>query len=109
MLLKTILNSIEKHPLFVYETPKVTERNGQKVIHFPIKPRKGSLPICSSCHKKAPGYDTQPMREFSYVPIWGFLVFFLYSPRRVNCSNCGVKVEEILWPFLILTQFKYKQ
>ncbi len=39
----------------------------------------------------------QAIRRFSFIPIWGFLVFFLYAPRRVNCPDCGIKVEEIPW------------
>lgn len=97
MLLKTILNSIEKHPLFVYGTPKMIIDDGQKQIEFPINARKGSKGICSVCHKPAPGYDTQPVRRFSFVPLWGFLVFFLYAPRRVNCPTCGIKIEYIPW------------
>ncbi len=97
MLLKTILNSIEKHPLFVYGRPKMITDDGDKRIEIPIKARKGSKGICSKCHKPASSYDRQPIRRFSFIPIWGFLVFFLYAPRRVNCSTCGVKVEEIPW------------
>jgi len=74
MLLKTILNSLEKHPLFFYGTTKITETDKGKAIEFNIAARKGSRGICSFCHKKAPGYDTQPVRKFSYIPIWGFLV-----------------------------------
>jgi transposase len=29
--------------------------------------------------------------------VWGFLVFFLYSMRRVSCRQCGVVVEEVPW------------
>ncbi len=97
MLLKTILNSIEKHPLFVYVTPKMITNDGDKRIEIPVKARKGSKGICSKCLKPAPGYDTQPIRSFSFVPLWGFLVFFLYAPRRVNCPDCGIKIEYMPW------------
>jgi len=31
-------------------------------------------------------------------PLWGFLVFLLYTMRRVNCRRCGiVAVEEVPW------------
>jgi transposase len=97
MLLKTILNSVEKHPLFVYGIPKMITDDEDKRIEIPIKARKGSKGICSSCHKPASGYDTQPVRRFSFVPLWGFLVFFLYAPRRVNCPICGIKIEYMPW------------
>lgn len=97
MLLKTILNSIERHPLFIYGTPKMITEDEEKRIEIPIRPRKGSKGICSCCLNSAPGYDTQPVRRFSFVPIWGFLVFFLYAPRRVKCPKCGIKIEVIPW------------
>ncbi len=97
MQLKTILNYVEKHPFFVYGTPKMIVNNGDKRIEIPIRPRKRSKGICSSCQKPAPKYDTQPQRRFSFIPLWGLLVYFLYSPRRVNCPTCGVKVEEMPW------------
>ena len=97
MLLKTILNSVEKHPLFVYGTPETIKKDGEKIIEIPIKARKGSKGICSSCHNPAPGYDIQAIRRFSFIPFWGYLVFFLYAPRRVNCLNCGIKIEEMPW------------
>ena len=31
------------------------------------------------------------------MAIWGFLVFFIYSMRRVNCKRCGIVVEEVPW------------
>jgi transposase len=47
--------------------------------------------------KPAPGYDRQPLRRFEFVPLWGIKVFLLYAPRRVECPNCGVKVEHMPW------------
>jgi len=37
-----------------------------------------------------PGYDTLPIRRFEFVPLWGFLVFFAYAMRRVDCPACSV-------------------
>jgi transposase len=37
-------------------------------------------------------------RRFEFIPLWGFLVFLLYTMRRVNCRRCGiVAVEEVPW------------
>jgi transposase len=52
---------------------------------------------CSGCHQPSPGYDQLAQRRFEFIPIWGFLVFFLYRMRRVNCRQCGVVVEEVPW------------
>ena len=37
------------------------------------------------------------MRSFEFVPFWGFMVLLLYRMRRVDCTTCGVKVEELPW------------
>jgi len=50
-----------------------------------VRPRKGSAAICSRCHQPAPGYDQLSERRFEFIPFWGFLVFLLYSMRRVDC------------------------
>jgi transposase len=39
---------------------------------------------------------TTPWR-YEFVPLWNIKVFFVYAPRRVNCSRCGVKVEALPW------------
>jgi len=61
-----------------------------------VRPRKGSAAICSRCHQPAPGYDQLSERRFEFIPFWGFLVFLLYSMRRVDCRRCeAVVVEEV--------------
>jgi transposase len=46
----------------------------------------------------APGYDQLAERRFEFIPLWGFLVFLLYTMRRVDCRRCGVvTVEEVPW------------
>jgi transposase len=97
MHFKTILNVVEKHQYFLYGTAKLKEINNQKRLEIPIKSKKRCRPSCSVCRKKCPQYDTLPSREFQFIPIWGILVFFLYSPRRVSCKKCGIKVEYIPW------------
>jgi hypothetical protein len=50
------------------------------------------------CHLPAPGYDQLAERRFEFIPLWGFLVFLLYTMRCVNCRRCGiVAVEEVPW------------
>ncbi len=64
MLLKTILNDVEKHPLFIYGTAKIIKNDGHKRIEIPIKARKRSKGICSSCHKTALDTICRPLEGF---------------------------------------------
>ncbi len=52
---------------------------------------------CSCCGSRSWVYDTLAERTWRHVPLWGIPVTIVYSPRRVNCPNCGVKVEQVPW------------
>jgi len=98
MQLQTILNHVQPHHGFVYGTAKWRCKGPLPVIEIEIRPRKGSKVICSGCGKPRPGYDTRPTtREWQFIPFWGILVFFVYAMRRVNCPDCGIKVERVPW------------
>jgi transposase len=63
-----------------------------------VRPRKGSAAVCSRGHLPAPAYGRLAERRFEFIPLWGFLVFLLYTMRRVDCSRCSVvAVEEVPW------------
>ncbi len=69
-----------------------------KSIEVAVRPRKDSTAICSRCHQLGPGYDQLVKRRFEFIPFWGFLVYLLYSMRRVDCRRCqAVVVEEVSW------------
>ena len=96
MELSTILNGCYHHRGFVYERARF--RPDRKVIEIRVRPRRGAAAVCSGCHQPAPGYDHLPERCFEFIPFWGFLVFLLYTMRRVDCRRCGaVVVEEVPW------------
>lgn len=97
MRVKTILNRIERHPGFVYE--RVAWRDGTEgpSIEVLVRPRVGRRGLCSGCGEPGPGYDTLPPRSFSFVPLWGMPVTFVYAMRRVECASCGVVVERVPW------------
>lgn len=97
MLLKTILNSVEKLKSFVYGKSYIEGPEDSQQIIVEIHPRKNSKGLCPECTKPSPGYDTQPSRRFQYVPLWNIPVYFEYAPRRINCRKHGVHVE--LLPF----------
>ena len=92
----TILNRCHHFRGFVYQHARFASDN--KSIEIDLRPRKGTAAICSRCHQPAPGYDQLAERRFEFIPFWGFLVFLLYSMRRVNCPRCeAVVVEEVPW------------
>ena len=97
MQLKTILNRIQKFNCFVYGSVRWVEDAKEPTIEADLRPRANSRPICAGCGHKRPGYDRLPTRSFEFVPMWGIKVFFLYAPRRVSCSRCGVHVEALPW------------
>src|ERR1700681_2234682 len=95
MLLITILNQCHRFPGFVYQWARFSIDH--KTIEVGVRPRRGSAAICSGCYQPTPGLDQVDERRFEFIPLWGFLVFFLYRMRRVNCRQCGVVVEEVPW------------
>jgi transposase len=95
MELTTILNQCYHFPGFVYEGARFS--TDKKMIEVRVRPRSGSDPTCSGCQQRSPGYDHLEERRFEFIPVWGFLIFFLYRMRRVNCRHCGVLVEAVPW------------
>src|SRR6476661_7659871 len=96
MELITILNRCHRFRGFVYQHAHFSA--DKKSIEVAVRPRKGSAAVRSRCHLPAPGYDQLAERRFEFIPLWGFLVFLLYTMRRVDCPRCGiVAVEEVPW------------
>ena len=69
MLVKTILNHIEKHSAFVYHA--VRFRDHERAIEIEVRPRRGARPTCSGCSRRRSAYDTLAEREFQFIPLWG--------------------------------------
>jgi transposase len=96
MQLRTILNRVQKFKSFVYESARWDETwIGRLCLIVSVLPRANSRPICSGCEKTRSGYDTMKPRRFEFIPVWNIPVFFEYAMRRVDCPNCGVKVEKV--------------
>lgn len=99
MLIKTLLNKVERFKSFVYSSISVVIIGGMEALVIDIEPRSNSRPICPACGKRCSVYDRQPQRLFEYLPIWSFKAYFRYAPRRVHCPVHGVKVELMPWGF----------
>src|SRR5258707_4950266 len=88
MELITILNRCHRHPGFVYQHARFSL--GKKSIRGLSAAAQAfgrsllALPFAGA------GYE--------FILLWGFLVFLLYTMRRVDCRRCGVvAVEEVPW------------
>ena len=96
MQLITILNHCHHVPGFVYAKARLCRDQG--TIEIDVRPRRGSKPVCSRCHRPGRGYDHLGVRRFDFVPLWGFAVQLIYQMRRVDCKTCGgPHVEEVPW------------
>lgn len=97
MLLKTILNRVQKFKSFVYTTVRWVDSEQTPALEVEVRERSNSRPVCSVCARPGPGYDRLSARRFEFVPLWGIAVFLVYAPRRVDCPSCGVRVERMPW------------
>ena len=99
MQVKTILNRVQKHSAFVYDSVRLLEHPHppRLTLEVRVRPRVGTRARCSQCRRPAPGYDTLPPRRFDFVPLWQIPVVFRYAMRRVDCPRCGVKIEAVPW------------
>ncbi len=98
MRIRTVLNHCYKFKSFVYDAERWDERNDKSCIVVDIVPRKNGKAICSGCNKPGSVYDHQPQpRYFEFIPLWGIVIYFCYLMRRVDCQQCGVKIEVVPW------------
>lgn len=98
MHIKAILNRVLNYKGFVFSEFRLVEGE-QRVLQLEIRirPRAGTRGECEECGRRSWCYDTLAERRFEFIPMWGLLVFFVYARRRVNCRQCGVRVERIPW------------
>jgi len=97
MQIKTILNRVQKFKSFVYKQVRWLGSTEAPELEIDVVERANSRPVCSNCRRPGAGYDRLPRRRFEFVPLWGIKVFLVYAPRRVNCHDCGVRVEFMPW------------
>lgn len=97
MLIKTILNQVQKFKCFVYTNARLIDSGKVPELEIEIKERANSQAVCTGCNRKRSGYDRLPRRRYEFIPMWGIKVFFCYAPRRVDCPDCGVVVEQLPW------------
>jgi len=86
MLVKTILNKVEKFKSFVYGECTFEKIGNKSSIIVDVAARKNARGLCPECHKPSPSYDKQPLRRYQYVPLWNIPVYFAY-PQDVSIAQ----------------------
>ncbi len=98
MRIETILNHCYRHKSFVYTGCRLKLIGGRNALVVEIEPRKNGLTECSICGKACPIYDHMAdYRQFEFIPLWNIPVYFRYTMRRVDCKDCGIRVERVPW------------
>ena len=69
MLIKTLLNKVERFKSFVYGSISVQFIDGVEALVINIEPRRNSRPVCPECGKRRSVYDRQRQRLFEYLPV----------------------------------------
>jgi len=96
--METLLNRVFWVKSFVYEGVSIQRIGRRDAIVVDIRARQNGLPACSRCGKAGPVYDHMPdHRQFEFIPLWNIPVYFHYTMRRVDCEECGVRVERVPW------------
>jgi transposase len=96
--IETLLNRVYWLKSFVYVRVRIRRIGLRDALVVDIKPRKNGQAICSGCGKPGPTYDhMDEERQFDFVPLWNIPVYFHYRMRRVDCEDCGVRVEQVPW------------
>jgi transposase len=94
---KTLLNRIQRFVGFIYQSIRLLGSGATQRIEVRIQPHQGIRGKCATCLKSSPGYDLLQERRWLFVPLWGTVVHFFYTPRRVECADHGLGVEHIPW------------
>lgn len=97
MRIQTLLNKVLPLKSFVYAHCRFELRTTGIVLVAKIRPRKNGKVICSGCGKSRKLYDRLNERRFDFIPLWNIPFFLEYRMRRVDCPECGVKVERVPW------------
>ena len=97
LTIKTVLNHAQPIPGFVYEVMEFLVKDGQGRMDVVLRAHGQIRPKCSECLRASPGYDTLEARMWTQVPMWNIECRYHYAPRRVECAEHGIVVEQMPW------------
>jgi len=95
MLIQTVLKDCHGFSFFKY-VGVIFDRE-KKSMTIKMSSKQSSKARCSRCEEKCPTYDHQSIRQFKFVPLFGYQVTIVYTPRRVSCVEHGVVIEWMPW------------
>src|SRR5678815_6136917 len=72
-----------------------TDELGDEVLVIEVAVRGRSR--CSRCGRKCPGYDRLKPRRWRHLDFGAWQVHLEATLARVECSRCGVVVEQVSW------------
>ncbi len=82
--------------LSAHRVGRVEESDGQLIAE--IEPIEGRLPRCGCCGQQARRTKGRTRRRlWRDLKIRHLLLVIAYTPRRVVCAACGVRVEQVPW------------
>ncbi len=85
MLLKTILNRVQKYKGFIYKSISWNTTQTEPTIEVHVVARSNSRPRCSGCGRQRPGYDTRNPRRFEFIPSqWHSLKKLAHSLKKTD-------------------------
>ena len=87
MLVKTILNKVEKFKSFVYGECTFEKIGNKSSIIVDVAARKNARGLCPECHKPSPSYDKQPLRRYQYVPPLEYTCLFCICPETCQLQS----------------------
>ena len=72
-------------------------RPGIDVVEVELRPRSGPVSRCGGCGGKTRRVHDWVMRKAQDLPIWDFRTRLTVHCRRVLCTRCGCRTEQIEW------------
>lgn len=92
-----LVESIVRKTLGIKSHRIIFIEGDERGLRIHVERKKSHKLRCSVCGGRSWTYDKLREREWRHVPLWGIATTIIYSPRRVNCPKCGIKVEKIPW------------
>jgi transposase len=92
-----LVESIVRLTLGIKDHRVVSVKLIEKQLKIELEAKKRRKLPCNVCGKRFYRKDKLKQRTWKHVSLWGMPVYLCYQPRRVTCTEHGVRVESIPW------------